>query len=82
MKIYYTVIAIGAIVVIYFISALTPLHWYMYLPFIAVFVVVFYWDELTRLFPALGRWRLSRKPRNAGRGNRKKNRHFIRGKRM
>ena len=82
MKIYYTVIAIGAIVVIYFISALTPLHWYMYLPFIAVFAVAFCWDKLVQIAPALGRWRLGGKPHNVGKGSRKGVRHFIRGKRM
>lgn len=51
--------ALGAIVLIYFFSALSPLPWYHYLPFIGLFAVVFYWGDLRRLL-GLGRGNSSR----------------------
>lgn len=82
MKIYYTAIAIAAIVVIYFIAALSPLPWYIYLPFVLVFVLAFYWDKLVQIFPVLAVWNSKRAQRNVARGARKKALRSTHGKRM
>lgn len=51
MKIYYAVGAIFTVVVIYFVSALVPLPWYIYPPFILLFVICFYWDAVAKYIP-------------------------------
>jgi len=58
MKVFYVVAAIFLVVVIYFFSALVPLPWYIYPPFIALFVLSFYWDKLAKYLP----WDISRVP--------------------
>lgn len=51
MKIFYLVGLVMFIVVLYFFSALIPLPWYIYPPFIVLFVVAFYWDTLAKYIP-------------------------------
>lgn len=53
MKFYYVAALIAVVVLVYFVSALIPLPWYIYLPFIAIFIVAYQWDNVT---PYLRRW--------------------------
>nr|WP_320050946.1 hypothetical protein [uncultured Desulfuromonas sp.] len=50
MAVYSIVGAIALIVVVFFISVLTPLHWYQYLPFIAVFILAYFWEKIIKIF--------------------------------
>lgn len=63
MKVYSIVAVLITVVLIYFISALVPLPWYLYLPFVAIFLLVYYWDRVVRRFPSLGRFNRWRNPR-------------------
>ncbi len=58
MKIIYVFLLIVVVVLIYFFSVLTPLPWYIYPPFISLFLVAFYWDRIASSLslPEL-RWR-------------------------
>jgi hypothetical protein len=51
MKVFYFVAVIFIIVLIYLFSSLVPLPWFIYPPFILIFLVVFYWDNLRKYIP-------------------------------
>ncbi len=51
MKVFPVVGVILLVVILYFFSALILLPWYIYPPFIALFVVVFYWNRLGKYIP-------------------------------
>lgn len=79
MKVFYGVAVIVLVVVIYFFSALVPLPWYIYPPFIALFVVSFYWDRLAKYIP----WDISKLTSFFGRpSTTRKKSDCSRGKRM
>lgn len=71
MKFYYVAAVVAVVVLIYFVSALIPLPWYVYLPFIAIFMVAYYWDDVTkylsRWFPFLTQIKWKRFQRKGGR---------------
>ena len=51
MKVFYFVAAIFIVVLIYLFSSLVPLPWFIYPPFILIFLIVFYWDRLRKYIP-------------------------------
>jgi len=46
MTLYSIVAAMGAVVLIYLLSALSPLPWYLYPPFIALFILAYFWEKI------------------------------------
>lgn len=48
MKCYSIVAVIALVVVVYAFSALVPLPWYLYLPFIAIFLLAYRGDRFIR----------------------------------
>lgn len=50
MKSYSVVAVIMLVVVVYAFSALVPLPWYLYLPFVAIFVIVYQGDKFACQF--------------------------------
>lgn len=77
MKCFSVVAVIMLVVVVYIFAALVPLPWYLYLPFVAIFVIVYKGDKFACQFmkiPALFRQQLvKRKQRRS---------EVIAGKRM
>jgi len=50
MAVYSIVGAIALIVVVFFVSVLTPLPWYQYLPFAALFILAYFWEKIIKIF--------------------------------
>ncbi len=50
MAIYSIVGAIALIVIVFFVSVLTPLPWYQYLPFAALFILAYFWEKIIKIF--------------------------------
>ncbi|OQY22755.1 MAG: hypothetical protein B6I37_06680 [Desulfobacteraceae bacterium 4572_35.2] len=50
MKCYSVVAVIMLVFFVYIVSVLVPLPWYLYLPFVAIFVIVYQGDRFTCQF--------------------------------
>ncbi len=78
MAVYSIVGAIALIVVIFFVSVLTPLAWYQYLPFIALFILAYFWEKIIKIF----RGSNAGKGRSVRKGKARKRTSLHQGKRI
>ncbi|MCD6526925.1 MAG: hypothetical protein J7K75_08055 [Desulfuromonas sp.] len=69
MVFYSIVAAMGAVVLIYFLSALSPIPWYIYPPFIAVFILAYFWGKVINIFHCWRNNTSSSRSDSDGRGN-------------
>jgi divalent metal cation (Fe/Co/Zn/Cd) transporter len=50
MAVYSIVAAVALIMVIYMGSVLAPIPWYLYLPFVGVFILAYFWEKIIKIF--------------------------------
>ena len=62
MTVYVIAGLIAALMLVYMVSALGFLPWFTYVPFVLLFVLVFFWDKIRPMLPG-ARDRMPRNPR-------------------
>lgn len=88
MSVFVIVGAVALLMLVYMVSVLGFLPWFIYIPFVLLFGVVFFWDRIRTIFP----WDSKRSRRSGtsgfftmprqGRGKRGSSRGRRSGKRM
>ncbi|MFO7831698.1 MAG: hypothetical protein R6V18_06905 [Desulfuromonadaceae bacterium] len=82
MSVFVVAGAVAVLMLVYMISALGVLPWFLYIPFVLLFALVFFWDKIRAILPGsknatgrcVSRGRFNYKhthPKCAGRGNNK-----------
>jgi len=51
MSVFIVVAAVAVLMLVYMISVLGVLPWFIYIPFVLLFALVFFWDKIRALFP-------------------------------
>lgn len=51
MNVFVIVGVVAVLMLVYMVSALGALPWFIYIPFILLFVLVFFWDKIRAVFP-------------------------------
>jgi hypothetical protein len=64
MSVFVIVGAVALLMLVYMISVLGVLPWFIYIPFVLLFGVVFFWDRIRTMLP----WDIKR-PRRSGTSN-------------
>ncbi len=81
MSVFVVVGVVAVLMLVYMVSVLGVLPWFIYIPFVLLFALVFFWDKVRAILPVAknskhrasnGRFNFkSARPKRGGRGNTK-----------